>query len=400
MLEHSEIVKRLLQIEISDAQSDQPLSTPRAPFVMPRTLHLQRIWPHLPDHFGLAYVDEQGRHFTGQWLADGEEFQRLVKAITRATTIQSAGVLPIPALGVLIQIGGADRKLPGLASLLAQPDAELIVHHPERRAVVRLATPTGSCYAKVVRPARVAALATTLRTMEQMAASHFATPNVLAVDETQGVIHLALLAGIALYARLDREQLVAAAQRAGATLRSLHTLAQPDEAVAHTALDEVKVLQRWQEHLARVAPGLLAPFQVLAEPVCAALTAGVSSPVLLHRDFYDKQVFWDETGSGAAADGLLDFDTLAVGEASLDLANALVHFELRALQGACLPELAQAAAAALVTGYAPDSAVRSRMQVYADATRLRLACVYACRPAEISLSPLLFAQVGRPLLLP
>jgi len=53
----------------------------------------------------------------------------------------------------------------------------------------------------------------------------------------------------------------------------------------------VKVLQRWQEHLARVAPGLLAPFQTLAEPVCAALTAGASSPVLLHRDFYDKQVF-------------------------------------------------------------------------------------------------------------
>ncbi len=65
-----------------------------------------------------------------------------------------------------------------------------------------------------------------------------------------------------------------------------------------------------------------------------------------------------------------------------------------------IPAEAQAAAAALVTGYAPDQAVRSRMQVYADATRLRLACVYACRPAEISLSPLLFAQVGRPLLLP
>ncbi len=146
-----------------------------------------------------------------------------------------------------------------------------------------------------------------------------------------------------------------------------------------------------------MAPGLLAPFQTLAEPVCAALTAGASSPVLLHRDFYDKQVFWDKTGSGAEADGLLDFDTLAVGEAALDLANALVHFELRALQGTCSPELAQAAAAALVTGYAPDSAVRGRMQVYANATRLRLACVYACRPAGISLSPQLFAQVGRPL---
>lgn len=400
MLEHSEIVKRLLQIEISDVQSDQPLSTPRAPFVMPRTLHLQRIWPHLPDHFGLAYVDEHGRRFTGQWLADGGEFQRLVKAIGRATTIQSAGVLSMPALGVLIQIGGADRKLPGLASLLAQPGAELIVHHPERRAVVRLSMPMGLCYAKVVRPARAAALAAMLCTIQQLATGHFATPNVLAVDEAQGVIHLASLAGAALYERLDSEQLVTAAKRAGTTLRSLHTLAPPEEAVAHTALDEVKVLQRWQEHLARVAPGLLVLFQTLAEPVCAALTNSASSPVLLHRDFYDKQVFWDETGAGAEADGLLDFDTLAVGEASLDLANALVHFELRGLQGACLPELAQAAATALVAGYAPDSAVRERMQVYADATRLRLACVYACRPAGISLSPQLFAQVGRPLLLP
>jgi len=399
MLEHSEIVKQLMQIEISDAQSDQSLSTVRAPFIMPRTLHLQRIWPHAPDHFGLAYTDEQGHRFMGQWVAEANEFLRLVKAIKRTTTVQSAGVLPMPALGVLIQIGGADRKLPGLAPLLAQPGAELIVHHPERRAVVRLATPSGLCYAKVVRPARAAALAATLRTMQKMATGQFAVPRVLATDEAQGVIHLAALPGVALYARLNSEQLVVAARRAGATLRSLHTLALPAEAIGHTALDEVQVLHRWQAHLARVTPGLLPAFQALVEPVCAALVADASPPVLLHRDFYDKQVFWDEDSSSAEADGLLDFDTLAVGEAALDLANALVHFELRALQAACSPELAQAAAAALVAGYAPDPAVCARLQVYADATRLRLACVYACRPAASHLSPHLFAQVGRPLVL-
>jgi aminoglycoside phosphotransferase (APT) family kinase protein len=101
-------------------------------------------------------------------------------------------------------------------------------------------------------------------------------------------------------------------------------------------------------------------------------------------------------GDGRA--GLLDFDTLAVGEAALDVANALVHFELRALQRLCLPEQARAATLEFLDAYGPGPEVRRRLDAYADATRLRLACVYAFRPLSSTLPALLLGSIGRSLL--
>ncbi|MCE7989995.1 MAG: hypothetical protein DYG89_53290 [Caldilinea sp. CFX5] len=146
----------------------------------------------------------------------------------------------------------------------------------------------------------------------------------------------------------------------------------------HTAGDEIEVLQRRLARLAIVAPALAPCVATMIERVATALTTASSPPVLLHRDFYDKQVF--VTADGEV--GLLDFDTLAVGEAALDLANGLVHFELRAWQKRCT--WAQAAdAAALLAHYQPSHQVEQRLAAYVDATRLRLACVYACRPMRL-----------------
>ena len=80
--------------------------------------------------------------------------------------------------------------------------------------------------------------------------------------------------------------------------------------------------------------------------------------------------------------GLLDFDLAAAGEAALDLANLLVHLELRALQGVCDAEVARAAAGAVLAGYRPGPDVRRRLAVYDEAARRRLVAVYAFRPAS------------------
>lgn len=77
---------------------------------------------------------------------------------------------------------------------------------------------------------------------------------------------------------------------------------------------------------------------------------------------------------------MLDFDTLAAGEGALDLANLLVHLELRALQGHCTAARAAELAAAVLDGYEPDRTVRDRLAAYAAATRLRLCAVYRFRP--------------------
>ena len=152
------------------------------------------------------------------------------------------------------------------------------------------------------------------------------------------------------------------------------------------------MLQRWLQRLEAFVPHLGSPFRTVAAGVFERLAASPSPHVLLHRDFYDKQVFAD----GGGRVGLLDFDTLAVGEAALDVANALVHFELRALQERCPPEQAAAAGFALLEGYQPVAQVCLRIGAYADAARLRLACVYAFRPQEVSVVFALLTRVGQP----
>ncbi|MGH3386204.1 MAG: hypothetical protein ACRDO1_16625, partial [Nocardioidaceae bacterium] len=79
---------------------------------------------------------------------------------------------------------------------------------------------------------------------------------------------------------------------------------------------------------------------------------------------------------------LLDFDLAAAGEAALDLANLLVHLELRSVQGRCSVERANRCAVGVVEGYGPSKALLSRLPAYLLTTRIRLAAVYAFRPGR------------------
>lgn len=185
---YPDVVKRLELLEIQ--QDGEGATTRAAP------LRLHRLTPHTPTHFSLHYHDEQGRSVAGQWLQAAAEFRRIIKATQPPAAAPRAAVHALPALGVLLQIGGADRKLTGLAPLVAQPGAELLVHHPERRAVVRLQGETAFCYGKVVRPSRAADLAVTMRTLYGMAEGRFGTPRVVATDLVQGVLHLSALPGL------------------------------------------------------------------------------------------------------------------------------------------------------------------------------------------------------------
>ncbi len=123
--------------------------------------------------------------------------------------------------------------------------------------------------------------------------------------------------------------------------------------------------------------------------VFGALAQGSCGSVPLHRDFHDKQVFIDAAGRA----GILDFDTMAMGEPALDVANMLVHLELRALQQRCSPDAAGHAAEAFLDAYRPEAGVRQRLAAYEAATRLRLACLYMWRPAWRHLGPALLARL-------
>jgi aminoglycoside phosphotransferase (APT) family kinase protein len=316
-------------------------------------------------------------------------------------------VVHLPERNLVLQAGGVDRKLPGLVALVNRPGSQLIVHRPERRGVVRLSAPVDEAhgasapvrYGKVVRPRQTAALATAMRQIHEQTGGHFQTPLVLSADEATGTIVLSALPGRPLRDWYGSKHLPDLAFRAGSALATLHSLPVSEDLTAHAAAEEIGVLKKWFSRMGTIAPDLPQRWAAHLERVCGELARSSAPPVLLHRDFYDRQVLFDldSPSPNGSAIGILDFDTLAYGEAALDVANALVHFELRSLQRQCTPSQANAAQEAFLAGYRPSAEVRARLPVYADATRLRLACVYACRPAQAFMGDPLIKRLGAPI---
>lgn len=128
-----------------------------------------------------------------------------------------------------------------------------------------------------------------------------------------------------------------------------------------------------------------------ANRVIQSLDGVSESRALLHRDLHDKQLLL----APDCLPGLIDFDTLACGPAALDLANLLAHLEWRVLQGKARAEQALAVGSSLIEGYDCASTVQD-LQPFLDATRIRLACVYAFRPRWRSAALAIPARIGRP----
>lgn len=307
----------------------------------------------------------------GQWFAD-QDRAHAVAARTGAPAMADRGVV--------LQPGGADRRLPVLAALLREPGAVLVAHRPERRAVVR--RPDGA-YSKVVRPERVAVAVRAARAARGIG---LRVPEILDVNEQAGFFTTAPLPGRTLHALLAAHapEVVTAARTVGTALAVLHAAPVPLGAPVHDGSAERAVLHRW-ERLAQ-AHGVL--------PDVPAGDCGLLQPPLalvrVHRDLHDKQVLVADDGTV----GLLDFDLAAAGEAALDLANLLVHLELRNLQEICRPGLARAAGLAVLEGYAPTDAVLARMPAYDAAARRRLGAVYGWRPRHAAAARVLASRTA------
>jgi aminoglycoside phosphotransferase (APT) family kinase protein len=324
-------------------------------------LQLRRAWPRDENHL-LLEAGRDASTVAGQWFASG---QRAAEVARKTPGAEQLG-------RVVLQPGGADRRLTGLRSLLDREAAELVAHRPERRAVVRLPSgPTSLTYAKVVRPTVLAAVA---QTTHAAAALPVRTPAVLEVDEEVSAVVTAALPGRTLHDLLATPAAAAACRAAGRALAQLHRAPVPSGLPRHEDADERAVVRRWQQ-LAQLH-GLAAAF-ALPEPDVGAATADQDEELtLIHRDFHDKQVVVADDGEV----GVLDFDLMALGSPLVDLANFLVHLELRVLQG--LVADAAPLRTAVLQGYGASDAQVSALPRYERVTWERLAAVYAFRPAR------------------
>ncbi|HEY9291681.1 MAG TPA: phosphotransferase [Microlunatus sp.] len=319
-------------------------------------LRLRRSWPRSAGRLLLEVADPTGARIAGQWFANPEQAHSVARHTPGSSRRGS----------VVLQPGGADRKLTPLTELLTRRGHRLVAHRPERRAVIT----TGDSYLKVLRPQRQPAAVARARTAEGLG---LRVPRVVADDPVIGSLTTRALPGVPLTDLLAGDSATNACLAVGRSLARLHETPIP-AAGADTGLerhgpdDELAVLDRWLGHARdhRLPTG---PVDVPRLPQPHRWT-------LIHRDFHDGQVIMDNDRVG-----ILDFDLLAIGDPALDLANFLAHLGLRAEQG--LLSDPDTAIAATLAGYCPDPAVRAALPGYLSAANARLRVVYAFRDPEL-----------------
>ncbi|WP_424788858.1 phosphotransferase [Pseudactinotalea sp. Z1739] len=379
----------------------------------------------------LELLGPAGELLAGQLIEDDGD-RRRVMAATSAGARAGADVLVAPALDgrgaevgtVLVQARGADRRLQALPHLLTEPGSHLLVHRPERRAVGYLPggpevvagagapdqAPGAGTYARVFRPGRTAAVVRSARLGVHVLGGlpGFAAPAVLEHREGDGVVVTSSLPGESLRALLGTEQ-GAAVLRAGAAglghlLRHLAGAPVPRDLPVRDAAAELAWVGVWIErvrhHLPRIHSRLPAGLELIADHLDRRPATGAG---IIHGDLHDGQVLISRTPTGrtptgrtptgrtptgpaldddTASVGVLDWDTVAVGEGALDAANVWAHTDLRRLLGHWPADSATDFWTTVVEHWDPAPAELDRATAYRRLLLLRLACQYAFRPAH------------------
>lgn len=124
-----------------------------------------------------------------------------------------------------------------------------------------------------------------------------------------------------------------------------------------TVADECAVIDRWCGSLDCVAPRLAAIARSLSDPLHRAAEEVDTHPqrCTLHRDFYECQLAYTPEVTT-----LLDLDTLARGNPSVDLGNMLAHLLLATLQSAPSPDGFSSLAAGVVRRYVEERGALDR----------------------------------------
>ncbi|MGH8875561.1 MAG: phosphotransferase family protein, partial [Acidimicrobiia bacterium] len=219
----------------------------------------------------------------------------------------------------------------------------------------------------------------------------FDSPRLLGHDPERGMTLWSYLAGRSLdeLASSRSPEVLQAAAAAGEAVKALHTGPIPSGLPARDGAAEAAWVEVWVERLAALAPFLGGQARVTLPRVRERLARSAEPAALVHADLHDRQVMLD-----GGRVGILDWDTVAVGEPALDLANLLVHMEVRAMLGGRRAADAGPAGAAVMTGY--GAAHPGRIVDYAAAIRLRVACQYRFRPPAAHICDLLINRLTEP----
>ncbi|MGY2744908.1 phosphotransferase [Pseudarthrobacter sp. O4] len=305
----------------------------------------------------------------------------------RAAHLRSGALELLPA--------GRDRRLPALRHMAKH--GEVLVHRAYRRAVVR----SGDQYVKIFR-LRQAADATDRHALMNglLGAEDFLTPDI--VSYTPGCLTLTGLPGRSLFelgkdpAVSDdvfekawqkwsegwvRQQSLARALPQRLTLEAL-----PPRPAAVELANLRRIVNLWMLHAHDVpaAEGQRSAVRTAATRVAQGLLGTEADPLVWsHGDLHDKQIFVHNPDDSL---GLLDFDESGRAEAAADLANLAVHLQLRLRQQRLSVQRYQTARRHVIAAAQELRVTPARFDAYANATRLRLGCLYSFRPEWAALA--------------
>ncbi len=155
-----------------------------------------------------------------------------------------------------------------------------------------------------------------------------------------------------------------------------------------TVADECAVIDRWCGSLDCVAPRLAAIARSLSDPLHrAAEEVDTNQCCTLHRDFYECQLAYTPEVTT-----LLDLDTLARGNPSVDLGNMLAHLLLATLQSAPSPDGFSSLAAGVVRRYVEERGALDRyaFAFYWASALFRVGAVHSMRTTTKAYAPSLW----------
>ena len=384
-----------------------------------RKLAFERLWVKPGRHCHAAYrmiVDtERGTFETFASAAlvrdagRGAALLREVRALptTGAPWPPDVATALVDAPCALVQLFPWDHRLPTLAGALdtdrvgavlgvAVRAAAPVGYWPGMRCQLRYETENGLLFGKVFPDASGGDVAGLLASLGD-ALAHAEGIAVPALRAWVPSLHLLVttpLDGEPLLERLAHGATPALLAEVAAALARLHTVSLATIARRFDPDDDLEVVRSWVAFTTCVFPELGVPLAQALDRLERARPSGEGANVVVHRDFYDKQVL-----VGARRVGVLDLDTLCHGDAEIDVGNFCAHLVLRGLQWHDAPDAFAELGTVFVGAYREHRSAldRARLEWYRASTLLRLACVYALRPRWAALAPRLAQESGRAL---
>jgi hypothetical protein len=311
------------------------------------------------------------------------ESARLAKPRRGQVATDHATVVADPCSGLVLRRPGFDTRLPGLR-LLHDPvwaadrlgalgldpasTINLVAHRLGKRAVLRIFGRQGTRYARlrpVTSPSGQTAYNRHLALWQALDGTATLTiPRPLGFDPELGLALFAALPGAPpVFRGVPGFRATKSIMRAVLDLQAVRI-----DADHHQAADELALLNAWADRTTVVYPDLARrlrdPLARLAEDM---LALPMLLPVPAHRDLHEGQILLHQDSVG-----LLDFDTLRLGDPALDAGNLQAHLLLAALQcGLSCRAFLNAMDVAL-----PQLPLK-RIAIWRRAALLRLAMIYA-----------------------